>query len=76
MRIELTETQRLVDLQDGNLEDLKEAIASSNGVSAALDQCIGTHRDISWRLNNYAKDFAKVQHKAGTPEDVLASREF
>jgi len=76
MRIELTEIQRLDDLQDGYLADLAEAIRSSSGVSAALARCIDTHNHILWRVNNYAKDFAKVQHKAGTPEDVLASREL
>ena len=72
MRTKLTLIQQLVDLQDGFLVDLEEAIRSSSGVNDALGLCIATHKTILEELTNYAKSFAQVGHKAGTPQkDVL-----
>ena len=50
--IDLIQIRVLVDRQDGNLAELEdEARKSSSGVSAALEQCIATHRHILEVLN-------------------------
>ena len=77
MRTELTSIQRLVDQQDGYLEDLHEALRSQTGVKDALERCISTHKLILTEVDSYARNFVTIIPKAGTPqEDVLDAGQF